>query len=1651
MSRRYSRFVLGRRLVGAGGLLLAAGSTRLHRLSSQLPGPATLRPLVLAGCVAALLVASTHRAAAGNTWDGGDTGNYLWSSASNWSDDTLPGYGTISFSGTSGTTNTIDINFSMNQLNWNGASAWTLESSGGAVLSLYDNGGIQAKIESLGTGGVTINAPIVFAATNATSSFKYGEINAISSNITFGSAGTLTVNGSEVNGIRMFGGGNTTTFNNTVSASGKYFSTSAVATSVVIGGSFTSGDFYLMNNGTLTLASGGSFSPTALRLGGDFGTTTTQDLARGATFILGGAAGGQTFGGTINSVASNTSGALVVSSPNTSGVNTLSGPIYLDSTLRFQNAAGGNLSLTGPTDVKSQQIVFAPAGTITVSGNLISSNAAGGTLLVNGTGTLILSNTSNTYTGTNSGSLNATGTQISGGATLGIYGDGSLGLAPAGQYNNIQFIGNGTLQDTANNITLSATRNISLATGVNATIDTLGNTMTIGGVINSAASTGNLLKAGSGTLVLTASNTYNATTLITAGTLQIGNGTTAGSLNATSSIVNNGSLVFNRTNTVTQGTDFSTAAITGSGSLRQNGAGNLILSNTANAFSGGTIINGGVLELRTTGSTSVILASGSTTSLIGNLAGAGSQITINGGTLRLSPTGTGKIGSATEQEVIRFGSLGGTVYYNGTVLGNNAQFWGFDVSSGPGVVQLDRAIGAAWDAQQSFFLGNNSGASSTERAYGLKGSNNIRFELSNGALLTLGQAGGFTEFSGTLTIKGHPGGNSAANNASVNVGRVGLNDKTDGTGPGNFNFNMNFEDAVQITAFSNPRLINGNISLAANANVTFFGRASSCTTLSQLTLGLGANDILTINNGAQANLDWNVRTDATGYHGVVMNAKANIEAGGTLRLRQTALVGTSPFRSPMKIDGDIVGNGNSTAESLLDIANSVEVATSGSKVIFHATPDGAATALGADLIVNGTGNSGLRVQGNASNLGTAAGALTAARLAAVSGTGGYLTLAVSDGTYVLPASSQWTDSDVGLKVIDSYSSGTDVSLENFAWARDLYIDSGATLNAAGATLGSGTGTGNSSFTNVGGRAAVILRNGTIAGAFSLNANLATEASTASSSINGAVTLTGSRSFIVADGAATTDLTVSGAIDLKANTLTLSGSGNTTISGAISNSTGSGSLVVAAGPTSVIVLTNGANTYNGATTIEVGTLQLGNGGSTGSLSIDSVIANSGTLAFNRTNTVTQGADFSTAAITGTGNLIQAGTGDVILTAANSYTGATRVHAGTLSFLKQNSLYNGGTGNWTLANITVSSGATFAVSAGNSTSGNSPGNFTADDIAIIAALGNATNGFQSGSYLGIDTTYATDGNFTYGTALANPGGNSLGLRKLGTGNLILTAASTYSGTTRIESGSLILSASGSLNPAGTIVNNGTLVFDRSDTLTQNTDFTNSAITGTGGIRQTGAGGTTLNVANTFSGNTTVEEGSLTASVDGALQSTGNVVITGGTLLLNRSTDGNSDIVNNAAGIRLGNSTGTSSLKLGAAIDETVGVLTLSGNSSIDLFNSGSGSVIRFADSSAETWTGTLSIYNWLRSGETNTRVYVSINSGGLTPDQLSKINFYSDEGNDFLGTAGFESGGELTPIPEPGTVAVVLLLGLFLAWRERGTLSVLVFRRRSTRSA
>jgi len=130
--------------------------------------------------------------------------------------------------------------------------------------------------------------------------------------------------------------------------------------------------------------------------------------------------------------------------------------------------------------------------------------------------------------------------------------------------------------------------------------------------------------AGGGILTLTANNTYSSYTLVAAGSLEVGNGGTTGSI--VGDVVNNGSLAFNRADDIAYG-----GAISGSGVFTKAGAGSLTLSGNS-TYTGGTTVAFGTLNVAgSLGQTAVSVNGGAT--LMGSGSIGGPVIVQNGGIL----------------------------------------------------------------------------------------------------------------------------------------------------------------------------------------------------------------------------------------------------------------------------------------------------------------------------------------------------------------------------------------------------------------------------------------------------------------------------------------------------------------------------------------------------------------------------------------------------------------------------------------------------------------------------------------------------------------------------------------------------------------------------------------------------------------------------------------------------------------------------------------------------------------------------------------------------------------------------------------------------------------------------------------------------------
>jgi autotransporter-associated beta strand protein len=161
--------------------------------------------------------------------------------------------------------------------------------------------------------------------------------------------------------------------------------------------------------------------------------------------------------------------------------------------------------------------------------------------------------------------------------------------------------------------------------------------------------------------------------------------------------------------------------------------------------------------------------------------------------------------------------------------------------------------------------------------------------------------------------------------------------------------------------------------------------------------------------------------------------------------------------------------------------------------------------------------------------------------------------------------------------------------------------------------------------------------------------------------------------------------------------------------------------------------------------------------------------------------------------GPGSLIKAGTGTLTLSGANTYAGTTTVSAGTLIVGSTASL----PGYTNSARVTVAAGATLTAVAGGA-------GWTVEQLDTLKELGSAT--WAATSILGIDTT---NGDFTYASVIGNAGANARNLAKLGANTLMLSNNLSHTGTTTVSGGTLVLSGNNSsANGATTVASGATL---------------------------------------------------------------------------------------------------------------------------------------------------------------------------------------------------------------------------------------------------
>lgn len=204
----------------------------------------------------------------------------------------------------------------------------------------------------------------------------------------------------------------------------------------------------------------------------------------------------------------------------------------------------------------------------------------------------------------------------------------------------------------------------------------------------------------------------------------------------------------------------------------------------------------------------------------------------------------------------------------------------------------------------------------------------------------------------------------------------------------------------------------------------------------------------------------------------------------------------------------------------------------------------------------------------------------------------------------------------------------------------------------------------------------------------------------------------------------------------------------------------------------------------------------------------------------------------------------------------------------------------------------------------------------------------------------------------------------------------------------------------------------------------------ISGSGGLIKDGTSTQILSGANTFTGATTVNAGTLQAAAANALGSTSAITVNSGGLLAISA----SSAIHSSALITL-NGASSRAVAFSGSIATSFGLLALSTTSVIDL---GSGSVaLSMADSNTVSWAegATLEIWNW--SGQATgggiDRIFFGNSASGLTMQQLASIHIYGDSGQTLLGQSSLLASGELV-IPESRCL-VLMLSGVLLLVRRR----------------
>ena len=1329
-----------------------------------------------------------------------------------------------------------------------GTFAGTLTGSGSSVALLI-GGNASATVALNGTNDMVnsnhLGVVIGTAGTGAAGTVKVGNANALAAATekVHLESGTLDLNG--VAGVRaasleLFGSGVALVNQNAASAA-SFAGGVSIGSPVLIGGD---GDLSLggvisgggqtftkTGAGTLTLSgnntySGGTtISAGTLLLGhaNGAGATGTITVATGATFDTAG------YGLDLSRLAgSGTATGSGAFSYNSTTDKTLAVALAGSASLaKFGTSAltlSGNGSYTGGTTISAGTLLLGhangagTAGAVTVSPGATFNTATFGFDLARLAG-------GGTATGSgvfsyNSASDKPLATVLAGSASLSKSGTSTLTLSGGNSYTGGTTISAGTL--TLGNASGAGTAGaVTVASGATFNTATFGfdlarlagsGAATGTGVFsyNSASDkplatvltgSGSLSKSGAGTLALSGNNTYTGATTISGGTLQILDGTT-GSF-ASSGITDNASLVFNRSADLAYN-----GVIGGSGALAKLGAGKLTLTG-ANTYTGPTTISAGTLALGTVGATgptgpddpgpgspgssgqlsdttALIVASGATFDLnglstgVGSLAGAG-NVALGAGALTVGGSNTSTV-------------------FSGAISGSGSL-----AKTGSGTLTLSGA--STYDGFTQVSAGTLQFVQAAARAPG-----SLTVESGAAAVFNVGGPGEFTSLDSVAAQTFAAGSSLGVDTTNAAGGAFTSSTAFTGAfslvklGPGTLTLtgSNTYTGATTISAgtlqfAATTALGPGALTAASGATAAFnVGGPDEFTSLASIV------SATTFAAGSRLGVDTTNAADGAFGSSTALSGGFGLVKLGTGTL---TLSGNSAFTGGTTLAAGTLGIGHNNAlgTGTLTIAGGGIRASGAARTISNPVAINAGFTLGRLLSMNGPATLNADVTITSSNPDAAA--------PAQSTLGGDIagphSLTFAEGPNPIGT--------IVLLGVNTYSGGT-----TFAGGIVRPLNAG-TLGTGPLTFTGGTLYTISSFTvpldtaiNSGGGTfqtdASLTLSGTLSGTGGLTKTGAGSLIlTGTNTYTGAVTIT-QGTLQVGSGGATGSLAATAIADSGA--VVFNRSDALTFAGAIS---GTGGLTKTGAGT--LILT-GTNTHTGGTTISAGALQIGNGGTAGSLAGN--ITDNGALVFNRSNSLT-----FTGTISGSGSLDK-GSSSLVLTADNTYTGATTISTGTLQ------IGNGG---------------------------------AAGSLASASIVNNGT------------LAIARTGALAFPGAISGTGGLSIGS---GSPAVTLTGNNTYTGATTLASGSLLIGTggtTGSLASSGiSFFGSSTITFNRSD------DSVYAGVisgTGTGSVTKLGAGTLTLSGNSSWNGATIVSAGTL--ALTGANTLFGGITLSGGRVVV------------------------------------------------------------------------------------------------------------------------------------------------------------------------